>query len=99
MTRPKPFKRVAWTERFERDYKRLSPSLRKEVDNALRTLMERDPLPKSLNFEKLKGYSNPAVYTFHVTPNHSHKASAELRGETLVLLRLGTHKKIDRDPC
>ena len=97
MTRPKPFRRIARTERFKRDYRKLPPDIRREVDEALR-LLERDPLPRRLNFEKLEGYDDPALYTFHVTRNHSHKVSAMLDGDTLVLLRLGTHKRIDRDP-
>lgn len=97
MTRPKPFRRIAWTERFKRDYRKLPPDLRREVDEALR-LLERDPLPGRLHFEKLGGYDDPALYTFHVTRNHSHKVSGMLDGDTLVLLRLGTHKRIDRDP-
>jgi hypothetical protein len=55
-------------------------------------------LPGRLRFEKLSGYKNPAIYTIHVTANHSHKVSFALLGTTAILRKIGTHKEIDRAP-
>lgn len=86
-----------FTDRFKRDYKKLSPDLKIHVDNALKGL-ERNPIPSSLRFEKLKGYKNPNIYSIHVTSNHSHKITFEILSSTAIFRRIGTHKEIDTEP-
>ncbi len=82
---------------FKRDLRAMSVDIQQHAITAFSDL-KREPLPKRLRFEKLSGYRNTAIYTIHVTPNHSHKASFELVGTTAVLRRIGTHKEIDRAP-
>lgn len=86
--------------RFDTDYKKLPPELKQQTKKAIKKLLEssKPPFPLSLRFEKLNGYKNPSVYTIHVTPNHSHKASFELRGDVAVFRQIGTHKELDRSP-
>ena len=81
--------------RFKRDYKKLDPQLRKRVDDKLKDLLE-DPMPPGLRFEKLSGYSNPDIYTVHVTGNY--KISLEIKGDNATLRRVRTHNEIDRLP-
>ena len=42
------------TKRFERDYRKLEPSMQDRVDEKLRDMMK-DPRPPGLAFEKLSG--------------------------------------------
>jgi hypothetical protein len=85
------------TDRFKREYKKLSPDIQSHVDSALADLLK-NPIPKSRRFEKLKGFHNPCIYTIHATPNHSHKISFELKGSRATLRHISTHKLIDREP-
>ncbi len=86
-------------ERFRLAYKRLDPTMRDRVKEALRKLYQK-PIPAGVDFEKLKGYSNPDIYTIHVDGNFKISLEVERRdGECLAVLRnVGTHKEIDRSP-
>ncbi len=53
-------------------------------------------MPPGLAFEKLHGYSNPDIYTIHVTGNY--KISFEISKAIAFLRRVGTHDEIDRLP-
>ena len=91
------FKGLKYTAAFERDYKRLSRPIQNAVNEVITGLMQ-NPRPARLRFEKLRGYSNPGIYTVHVTPNHSHKLSFSIEDGVVILRRIGTHRKIDRSP-
>lgn len=82
---------------FKNSYHRLPDEIKKCVDSVLEDLLC-NPQPKRLRLEKLQGNNKPPVYTIHVTPNHSHKLSFELRGDVAVMRKIGTHKDIDRSP-
>ena len=82
---------------FTRSLKGLPQDVLDCLQEALIDLLK-DPQPKRLRLEKLESIKNPGVYTIHVTPNHSHKASFEIEGTTAILRRVGTHKLIDRTP-
>lgn len=86
--------------RFKKDYDKLSPEIKHQAKEAINQLLQcgTPPFPRSLNFEKLSGYKKPNIYTIHITPNHSHKASFELRGDVAVFRQIGTHKELDRAP-
>jgi hypothetical protein len=56
----------------------------------------KSPIPPGLGFEKLKGYSNPDIYTIHITGNY--KASIEIGGGAAFLRRVASHDEIDRAP-
>lgn len=86
--------------RFENQYRKLPSEIKLQASVAIKLLVEHStsPFPKSLRFEKLTGYKNPNIYTIHITPNHSHKASFELRGDVAVFRQIGTHKELDRAP-
>lgn len=53
-------------------------------------------MPRGLRFEKLKGYSDPDVYSIHVSGNY--KLSMEISGSRAILRRVATHDEIDRQP-
>lgn len=81
--------------RFERDFKRLSPDLKTRVEEKLVDLQS-NPRPPGIGFEKLKGYSNPDIYTIHITGNY--KVSFSIEAQTAYLRRVGNHDEIDRAP-
>lgn len=82
---------------FGKSLKCIPPEKRAEALSAIKALLQ-DPMPQRIRFEKLVSYKNPAIYTIHITRNHSHKASFELIGATAVMRKVGTHKEIDREP-
>lgn len=82
---------------FMRSMGKLPIEIREQARQALKKLLK-DPQPASLRLEKLSGYKRPDIYTIHVTHNHSHKISFELKGECAVMRRIDTHKKIDKTP-
>ena len=87
---------IRLTERFERDYKSLSPDIRNAVDECMEEF-ERDPLPPGRRPHSVTARGHkPMVYTMDVTSNKSHKLSFQLEGNVAVLRRIGTHKQIDR---
>lgn len=85
--------------RFKKDYKKLDGTIVKLVKAKLEDVLK-NPFPAGLGFEKLSGYSDPDVYTFHVTGNF--KVSLETRksgNECIAFLRrVGPHDLIDRSP-
>ncbi|MCL2345282.1 MAG: type II toxin-antitoxin system RelE/ParE family toxin [Desulfobulbus sp.] len=81
---------------FHREYSKLPYDLCVQVDQKLQDLL-RSPFPPGLRFEKLKGYSDPDIYTIHVTGNY--KISFEIRdGNNAWLRRVANHDDIDRSP-
>jgi hypothetical protein len=84
------------TERYQKDLKKLSADIQEEIKQALKDL-KINPRSGRLRLEKLTDY-RPAIYTIHVTSNHSHKVSMSINGSTATLRRAGTHKEIDRNP-
>lgn len=82
---------------FAASAKRLPAEVLDHLKQALKDLIK-DPQPKRIRLEKLKGNNRPPIYTIHVTPNHSHKLSFEIIGDVAVLRVVGTHKEIDRKP-
>ena len=86
--------------RFDKDFRKLQPDIKQQTNEAIQLLVghSHSPFPASLRFKKLSGYKNPNIYTIHVTPNHSHKVSFELKGDVAVFRQVGTHKELDRSP-
>lgn len=80
---------------YARRYKKLTSDMKSRVDKKLDDL-QTNPRPPGLDFEKLKGYKNPDVYTIHITGNY--KLSFEINGTIALLRRVGTHDEIDRAP-
>ena len=82
-------------KRFHRDYEKLTLQQRDLVDQKLQDL-SKNPFPPGLRFEKLKGYSDPDIYSIHIDGNY--KATMEINGSAASLRRVGTHDDIDRAP-
>lgn len=82
-------------KRFHRDYDKLTIELRDKVDEKLQDLTK-DPRPSGLVFEKLKGYSDPDIYSIHATGNY--KVTMEIEGSHAFLRRVADHDEIDRAP-
>ena len=83
------------SKRFHKEYDKLTNDIRDIVDGKLQDLAK-SPFPSGLSFEKLKGYSNPDIYTIHITGNY--KASMEISGGHAFLRRVSDHNEIDRAP-
>lgn len=81
--------------RFERDFKKLSPELKALCKEILPKLLV-NPQPSGLRFEKLQGYSRPSLYSLHITGNY--KVSLEMKGDCAILRRVACHDEIDRRP-
>lgn len=82
-------------KRFHRDYDKLTIELRDRVDEKLQDLTK-EMRPSGLAFEKLKGYTNPDIYSVHVTGNY--KLTMEIAGNQAFLRRVADHDEIDRSP-
>lgn len=88
--------KLAYTRKFERDLKALSPELLSAAKEAVRDLLE-DPVPSVRRLHSLAGHK-PKVYTIDVLSNHAYKISFEIDGETAILRRVASHVEIDRLP-
>lgn len=86
---------IALTERFKKDYKKLSPDLQKAVDDCI-TDLAKDPIPASRRAHRINTGQFPKVFSLDVTSNKSHKLSFEIDGNQAVLRRVDTHREIDR---
>ncbi len=85
------------TNRFRRDYKRLDPQLQAKVDEAIQALIPW-PTNRAYRHHTLGGYT-PPVHVIDVTTNHSHQLSFIIVDGTVArLLRVATHREIDRSP-
>jgi len=83
------------SKRFHKDYDKLTIDMRDLVDRKLQDLTM--PMrPSGLSFEKLKCYSNPDIYTIHITGNY--KLSMEINEGSAFLRRVADHNEIDRTP-
>jgi len=87
---------ITVSARFEKDFKKLAPEFKQICSEKLKKLLDANPLPSGLRFEKLKGYSNPDIYTIHVTGNY--KVSMEIKSGCATLRRVACHNEIDRTP-
>ena len=79
---------------FTRQYKKLSPQIKKAVKEALETF-KKTPQAKSLRFHRLSSVK-PPVWKIDVYPDHSWQIAMRISGETCTILTVGTHKMMDR---
>lgn len=87
--------KISTTPKFDKQFKKLPPEIRKLVPKKLNDLTS-NPMPSGLQFEKLKGYSRPDIYTIHITGNY--KISLEIENGIAKLRCVGNHNEIDRLP-
>lgn len=88
---------TSFSDRFKGEFNSYSDEFKEEIKTAIK-LLKNNPSSTRLRLEKLKSHKNPSIYTIHVTSNHSHKISFELKGQNATLRRIATHKEIDRSP-
>lgn len=82
---------------FARDLKRAPADVQADAKRVLKQLLD-DSAAGALRLHSLKGYPKPTIYKIDVRPDHSWQITFELHGTTAVLLRLGTHRRIDDRP-
>jgi hypothetical protein len=85
------------TDRFDADVRAAPIDVARAAEAARKTLIQ-NSRAGALRLHPLKGYPKPTIFKIDVTANHSWQLTFELDGEVAVLLRLATHKAIDRDP-
>lgn len=85
------------SERFLRDLKSLTEEQKAAVKATLKRLTGQSPRGV-LRLHNLKGYPKPTIWKVDVNSQHTHQITFEVRGNVAFLLRVGTHKQIDRDP-
>lgn len=76
------------TKRFVRAYKKLDPTVKDEVDEAIKTLVNGRPYPKSLRVKKMKGHK----FVFEASPNMSIRLTFHYNNPDYIVLRnVGEH--------
>jgi len=85
--------RIELKSRFKKAYKKLEPSVRVMVDDAIRDLMA-DPIPAGRRLEKLQGYTG--VWSARV--NRSIRITFHLSGGVASLRNVSTHTDIYHNP-
>ena len=83
-----------YTERFRKELRSAGADVQREAASALKALVSN---PKSVRAHPLHGHK-PKLYAMDVMSNHSWQITFELIGEKAKLIRLATHKEIDRKP-
>lgn len=84
--------------KFQKDFDALSADIQKKVLECLLDF-NKDPLPVSRRPHSVTNRGErPAIYTMDVTSNKSYKMSFKIEEGVAFLLRVGTHKTLDRDP-
>lgn len=86
--------KIRATDRFKRDFKRLPVDLQMQTEECLLAFSE-DPLPESRRPHRVNS-TRPKVFSLDVTSNKSHKVTFMIEGGVAILLRVATHKEIDR---
>lgn len=87
--------KIAFTERFNRDFKGLPPELQEAVRECIRDFAK-DPIPASRRAHRINA-KLPKVFSVDVTSNKAYKLSFHIEGDTAMLRRVGTHREIDRN--
>lgn len=85
------------TDSFDQDVRAAPDDVVRDAEAARRRLIG-NPQAQSLRVHALSGYGKPTIYKFDVRPDRSWQITFELDGDIAVMLRLGTHKQIDRRP-
>lgn len=92
-----PIAKIELTDRFKRDFKRLDLALQLRVQTILSDDLIPWPTRGVLRHHTLSGIK-PPVHVLDVGSNHSHQITFQLDGNVAKLLRVGTHREIDRSP-
>lgn len=87
----------AHSARFAADLRAAPVDVQQAALAALQQL-QTHPSAKSLRLHPLKGMPKPTIWKIDVYANHAWQITFELNGGVAELKRLGTHKRIDRDP-
>lgn len=85
-----------YTERFKDDFGRLSAEQQEAARECLEKIKQSLSL-KSLRHHTLGGY-RPTIHKVDVTCNKAYQITFELNGTVAKLLRVGTHKQLNRSP-
>lgn len=86
------------TARFVRDYKKLDTKLQERVDEVLKNDLVPWPVRQSLRHHTLSGYK-PPIHVIDVTSNKAYQITFRVDGDRAILLRVASHREIDRAPA
>lgn len=82
-----------FTERFKREYKKLSSEVRKQAQQQFQRLLD-DPTHPSLRVKRVQGTDN----IWEASVNMSVRFTFHVRGDSYVLRTIGDHKRVFRQP-
>jgi hypothetical protein len=85
------------TDAFDRDAASAPQDVFDDATAALTKLLQ-NPHANALRLHSMSGFPKPTIFKMDVRPDKSWQITLELDGQTAVLLRLATHKQIDRRP-
>lgn len=89
---------VKFSPSFLKDLKRLPPDISKEIGLCLQDLAA-VPIPQSRRSHSVTPRGQkPTIFTVDLTPNKAWKLSYMRKGPVIWLLRVDTHRELDRDP-
>lgn len=86
--------KTLFTDRFKRDFKGLPPDLRAQAEACIKDFM-RDPLPASRRPHRINS-TTPKIFSMDLNGNKTHKITFTIEDGTATLMRIDTHKGIDR---
>lgn len=92
-----PLSRIDLTERFKKDFSKLPREVAERVKSIIKDELMPWPTRKVLRHHTLSGYS-PTIHKLDVVQNKAYQLSFEIEGDTAKLLRVTTHKEMDRSP-
>jgi hypothetical protein len=82
------------TPRFDKALKGAPPDIKRAVASTIDTLLQ-NPNSNTLRAHPLKGYAKPQIWKIDVL-GHSWQITLEIHGSQANLVRLGTHRQLDR---
>ena len=85
------------SDAFKSDLRRAPADVVDDASAALKKL-KANPHSNGLRLHPLQGYPKPTIFKIDVRPDKSWQITFEMQGRTAVLLRIGTHKELDRRP-
>lgn len=82
---------LVFTEKFEKDYKKLSPVIQKQTDKKLEFFAEK-PFHNSFRIKKMQGRQE----IYEASINMQFRFLFQINGSIFILLRIGKHDILEK---
>ncbi|PIU16582.1 hypothetical protein COT20_00145 [bacterium (Candidatus Gribaldobacteria) CG08_land_8_20_14_0_20_39_15] len=83
--------KLVFTEKFKKDYKKLSPAIQRQTDKKLKFFAEK-PFHTSFRIKKMQ--SKVGIYEASI--NMQYRFLFQIDGSTCILLRIGKHNILEK---